>query len=253
MVNEKTDLDCVKNLTKMIARKYIPEQAVIDGTVLPMCNHMFIDTPIWVEKAMGVLDLTINLEKTIELNLCNPKVYQKWCEEVFDKRVDSRKDIYSVYSLYRAPYKMTFIKLYEDFLDEKDYAELLGDAWVTEENPNMDVNVSIQESIRFFKKANKRFLMDKEEYLYYENLPNKIEVFRGVSKGRIKDGLSWTDNKEKAIWFMKRFDGRKSDDESMLLRAVINKKEALAYLNSRNEQEVVVDVLAIKDKIERVI
>lgn len=94
--------------------------------------------------------------------------------------------------------------------------------------------------------------MTEEDYLYYNNLPSEIEVFRGVSKGRVELGLSWTDNREKAIWFMERFKGKKMGEQK-LLKATIRKDDVLAYFNTRNEQEIVVDVFAIQDKIERII
>ena len=245
-MSNSTNLKEIKNVTKAIARA-VEVKNVIEG--MPIAVHPFVDSTLWwseLHRNENKKELNyVSLEK---YDLTKKEIFDKWCKE-FDSVVDSSKDVMGVYMLWRNPWKMTFIKFCGEYLSLKEYAEFLADAWITEENPNMDANVSVEKAIKYFKKAEKKYLMTEEDYLYYENLPEKVEIYRGVSKGRVKMGLSWTDNKEKAIWFKNRFN-EKNDGESVLLKAIVDKKDIIAYFNTRNERELLVDVYSIKDKIE---
>ena len=163
-------------------------------------------------------------------------------------KIIDESDLLRNYMFIRTPWKLTWFKYVNEYLSEEDYAKYLEDAWVSEENPNMDLNVSRKESIGYFKKANKKFLMNEEDYAYYKELPEELTVWKGVSPGRVSMGLSWTDDKEKAGWFKERFEGM-SGEEGLLLEAKINKKDVLAYFNTRGEKELVVDVFKIKKQI----
>lgn len=227
-----TNLQEIKEVTKAIARAV----NVTNTSGLPIAVHPFIESTLWLDKGDRIETIQDNIES---IDLTNQSVF------------DECKNATRVYMLWRDPWKLTFMKYCGEHLNKRAYAEFLADAWVTEENPNMDVNMSLEEAIQCFKKAEKRHLMTEEDYLYYNNLPSELEVFRGVSKGRVGLGLSWTDNREKAIWFMERFKGKKMGEQK-LLKATIRKDDVLAYFNTRNEQEIVVDVFAIQDKIERI-
>lgn len=239
----ETDLKSVKAITKSIARIVTPTPAG-EGVFSTIAIHPFIESMFWFERAYkDGNDLTDYL-------FTKDGLYDEWIEE-FSKMVDNRKDLTSVYILWRTPWKLTFMKMCGEYLSEKDYAEYLADAWVVEENPNMDVNVSREEAIEMFKSVKKHYLMDKEDLEYWKKLPEEVELWRGVSKRRVDLGLSWTDDREKAEWFMNRFK-ESSEGEMKLLKVVAPKKHCIAYFNTRGEKEVLLDVFAIEDKIERV-
>lgn len=176
-------------------------------------------------------------------------------EESFDeiisrytKRIKNCTNVYEVYSVIRKSYRLTFLKYIEKFLNLKDFSQLLSHAWVSSENPNQDANVSLSTAVKWFKKSNKKILMSEKEYKYYESLPENLTVYRGVAVGRNPKGLSWTCNKDTAEWFANRFNssGKKGYIQSMN----INKSDVLAYFNSRNEDEVVVNTMNYKIKRE---
>ncbi len=247
-----TNLTQIKVTTKALARAISP--VALDGIPF-LDSHPFLDSVIWYDKMLkcGVNNLNVTNSDSLEFSdfsFTNPKVYDEWLTD-FDRIVDKAENITRLYMLYRDPYKLTFMKFNADFMSKKDFAQYLSDAWVTEDNPNMDVNVPPKESIKLFKKADKKFLMEKDDFEYYQNLPDKIEVFRGVSVGRTKYGLSWTDDKEKAEWFKNRFSNFSGNkNKGLMLRAIVEKNDVLAYLNTRGEKELVVDVFKIKNKIE---
>lgn len=61
------------------------------------------------------------------------------------------------------------------------------------------------------------------------------------------DGLSWTENLSTAIWFASRFNTDK--DKGYIQKAVIDKSRALAYFNTRDEDELVVDTTGLQYEI----
>ena len=78
----------------------------------------------------------------------------------------------------------------------------------------------------------------------YKNLPESIRVYRGVAVGRNPKGLSWTNNLEKARWFSNRFNNE--NEVGYIQTVVVNKKDILAYFNTRNEDELVCDIRKYK-------
>lgn len=158
-----------------------------------------------------------------------------------------KSDLLGLYMIMRDPYKLTFLKYAMDDMSKEDFSHYLADAWVVMENPNQDANCSIPFIIKMFKQADKKILMVPEDYEKFINLPEEIEVYRGVAVNRNPNGLSWTDNYEKAKWFANRFN--KEDKVGYVQKAIVKKKDVLAYFNTRNEQELVCDIR--KTAIER--
>jgi len=155
-----------------------------------------------------------------------------------------------LFALVSSAWKMIWFKYVSEFMSEKDFAQYLVEAWIRQDNPNQDVNVSRKEAISFFKKAKKHFLMSESEFKHYESLADEVTVWRGVSPGREKFGLSWTDEKEKALWFKKRFE--RGEKKGYLLEATVPKRHILAYIDGRGEKELVINVFKIKDLIHKV-
>ena len=51
----------------------------------------------------------------------------------------------------RAPYRMTYFKYVKEYLDKKDFAEMLNFSWLNDENANNNINVSNKELLSYFK------------------------------------------------------------------------------------------------------
>lgn len=238
MENKETNLENVKEMTKLIAKTCPPKDANCFGIAI----HPFVDNTVWFAR---MLKEGLSQE---ECNLLNPKVYRQWIKE-FSKIIDSCNSLSSVYMYWRTPWKLTFMKYCGEFLSEKDYAEYLVNAWTSEENPNMDSNVSRKEAIKMFKSCKKEYLMSNEEKRYFDSLPEQITVYRGVGKNRIPLGLSWTDNKEVAIWFANRWKSENDKSAPKILTATVDKKNVIAYFDSRGEKELLLDVYSCKKQI----
>jgi hypothetical protein len=95
-----------------------------------------------------------------------------------------------------------------------------------------------------FKKADQKILMgETNDYQVYTALPDEIIIYRGLQNKKAKKrGLSWTLDKNKAVWFAHRF-----NQKNQVLRAKIRKEHIFMYTNCRGESEVVVNSKFLKE------
>lgn len=181
------------------------------------------------------------------VNILDDKKDLQFAQMQREKLINIQKDVRGVYMIIRKSYRLTFLKFIKEYLSIKDMSELLAHAWVTSENPNQDVNVSVETAVKWFKEADKKVLMSKEEYEYYLSLPQTITAYRGVAVGRNPKGISWTCNFETAEWFANRYN---TDGKNGYIQSVtIDKSCVLAYFNTRDEDELVIDIFANNTEI----
>lgn len=236
MKKKETNLETCKNIAKALLYLDVKE------TEIPL----FVTHPFFNSRHMPLLgnDKSMTMHDIIaDRDSLNKIRYE------YQDKINIMNSIHAIMFLMNKPYRATYFKLIRDYLSEKDYGELLSYVWTDSENPNQDTNVSIPEWISFFKKSNKRFLMEKEDYQIYNDLPDdkEIIIYRGVAKNREPFGLSWTANLDTATWFAKRF----SNDDAYVLKAKCFKKDILAFFNTRGENELVTDIKKIFD-IQRI-
>lgn len=187
--------------------------------------------------------------KTRILILTNPEDYNEWEDKLFNL-IDRTELVTKLFFLINKPYLLTVLKFVKPYLSLTDFSNLLSYAWTSSENPNKDVNVSVNTLIKWFEEADKLSLMDKEEYITYQNLPNELILYRGIDSKSNPKGISWTRNLETAKWFANRF----STSNNYILKAKITKKDMLCYFSSRNEDEIIVNTQNIKtEKIRELI
>lgn len=226
-MNNISNLDEVKNIAKTFL--YID--------VIPVEDIPFLVThPIFEYDCFTYQTKTGDLKL---LRLSDSNDLEK-IREIVKDRIDKCDSVNSVYCMIRKSYRLAFLKHVKSYLSKNDFTYLLSDAWVSSENPNQDLNCSIGLLTKWFKESDKSILMSDEDYNYYNKLPNEITIYRWVSVGSNPNGLSWTDNIETAKWFAHRFDN--DDKKGYIQKGIINKKNVLAYFNSRNENELICNV-----------
>ena len=161
----------------------------------------------------------------------------KWCDYL-SKKIDEAEDAYDIFMMLNKTYALTFIKYAIDHLSAEDLSAVLAEAWIHAEAPNMDVNVSKTELVKFFSQADKASLMTAAERKQLADLPDIVTVYRGVTSYNAKNvrALSWTLDKSKAEWFAHRF-----GESGTVYQAQINKADILAVFMSRGESEVVLN------------
>jgi hypothetical protein len=180
------------------------------------------------------------------LNLLNEEDFNTFKKERIELIRDKKTNLNRLYYMINKAYRFLWFKLAYSYLSEKDFSEYLSDVWVSSENPNKDANVTLKEAVNFFKMSKKNFLMEKEDYKVYQNIPEKITLYRGVGNKREPYGLSYTASKSKAEWFQNRF----GPENSFIITLEVDKNDILAYFNTRSEDEYVVDVFKYKNKIK---
>lgn len=84
-----------------------------------------------------------------------------------------------------------------------------------------------------------RLTMNEEEAAHYASLPETITIHRGIRGRRLsRRGLSWTLDRERAVWFARRF--TKKENQPVVLSAEVKKANILALFDGRNESEIVI-------------
>ena len=173
-----------------------------------------------------LLDITANAE-----NL------KKWRDYV-SGLITKAKTAYDIFMLLNKGYALTFLKFAKYALSAEDLAQILADAWIQAENPNMDCNVTKAELVSMFKRSDREYLMTEAERKLLAALEETVTVYRGVTPYNAKNvkALSWTLDKKKAEWFAHRF-----GEKGPVYQAQINKGNILAVFTGRNESEVVLN------------
>lgn len=149
-----------------------------------------------------------------------------------DKALEEKNYNRVVY-LHERPYRLqAFIQIAKYLSDEK-YWSLLASIWTDTENAwqNLDEWRKLFNSSR----PKRQRLMDRDEVLAYDSLPDTVKIYRGCQKGINKDGISWTLKRDKAEWFATRF-----SKDGVVLEKEIQKKDIIAVFTNRNEFEVIV-------------
>lgn len=232
---EKTNLLMVKAITKqLLGVPIIPDER------FPFLVHH----PIFEYSDYGIVNKWG--KDMLHVNILEDAGRRLAIDDV-NKRIRDAKDLIEVYMIIRKSYYLAFLKYVKNWLSLEDFSDLLAHSWVASENPNNDANVSIDEAIEWFKECDKQQLMTAADYEFYQNLPDKLTVYRGVGVGRNPCGLSFTMDYDKAKWFAHRFDT--DDAKGHVLCANIDKSRVLAYFNTRGEKEIVVDTTNVVFKV----
>lgn len=178
-----TDLDNIKETSKLIC-KSVPIKPLFGGII---ASHSFTNTCNWYNPETGEwLDLT------------KKDGFNKWTESLF-KYIDEAENVWKIYFIVNAPYKLVMIKYWKDDLCLEDFTKLFKDAWILSENPNDDINVPVDMLIRWFKKADKRILMNNEELevvyqmnlLFIEEWEERVKEteYHGLEIKKLQSGL----------------------------------------------------------------
>ena len=126
-----------------------------------------------------------------------------------------------------------FDKLFylQNILSEQEYINVVKD-WYTQTEivyQNLQLWIDTFKSIK-----NTKLLMDYDELNYFNNLPEKIVIYRG---GVSKRGISWTLDKDIAEWFANRF--KAINKGGQLFEKKVFKNDCIAYFNGREEEEII--------------
>lgn len=133
---------------------------------------------------------------------------------------------------------------------DQDFYECFRHVWIHSEgaSSNKSLWITMMESPRPGKE---KWLMTKEENALLMSFPDSVPVYRGCAINKV-NGLSWTTDRDKAIWFGNRFNfgtGQPPfDKECCLVAGQIAKEDIYAVFLDRGESEIVCDPKKVKRK-----
>ena len=234
-----TNLNQVKKVSKELFDVISFEDAMIELDGEP--SELFLAHPF------TNCGISFDTETHQPLNLVHDKEAAKRFRDITFKLIDKADSVIRIRLLLNKSYLLFWFKLIRHYLSEEDYATLLKDIWISSENPNQDVNVSLKEALSFFQDCNNKYLMDNKEKQFFNKIPEYITLYRGVSRNRNPYGLSYTYDQDKAVWFQNRF--KQNADDNYLITLNVKKEDCVCYINARDEKEVIVDVYQYLDKI----
>lgn len=217
---KETNIEAIKDIAKTLLYTDIH----IDDTFDFLCHHPFFQTTA-----------TFDMETHKLLDLTKEKDLDK-ARKMMKKQIDKAQSYSHLFMMVQKPYYPALFKYSAQYLGEKDFADALAYTWTTTEFPNHDANVSLNEFLNMFKKANKEYLMNEECLDAYNALPDKITVYRGTCLQSTTKAMSWTTDVNKARWFAERF-----GDNGKVYEAQINKKDIFAYFADSGEKEIVLN------------
>lgn len=145
----------------------------------------------------------------------------------------AEKNYSRVVYLHERPYRLQAFIQIQKYLSDEKYWSLLASVWTDTENAwqHLDEWRELFNSSR----PKRQRLMDRDEVLAYDSLPDTVKVYRGCQKGINEDGISWTLKRDKAEWFATRF-----SKDGLVLEKEIQKKDIIAVFTNRNEYEVII-------------
>lgn len=176
---------------------------------------------------------------------------------------------FRLFALYvRQQYALEYLDKVKQFVSVKDYSQYLSDVYTDTGSSMMFLDVKTvympleekikqkEQYLKCFKEADQKYLMESDELEIYNNLENEVTIYRGLAefnKQHIK-GLSWTLDRNIAenVFANVEVDEngipRKSNTvKGDVYQAKIKKEDIFAYINGRNEQEVIVDYTKLYD------
>ena len=105
---------------------------------------------------VGVRDVEGNLAIADLLN--KPEDCCLWREQI-GQYIDQADSAYQVFLLLNKSYMLTFLKYTAPSLSERDLGQILANAWILNEMPNMDPNISKRELVSLFRSVSPGYLL----------------------------------------------------------------------------------------------
>ena len=231
-MRSKTELQGVKSVAHMLLNLDIQ---------LTKFSPMIVSHPFTNSGISGIVGEDGGFQMADLVN--NPEDLKKWRQQV-GEQIDNADSAYGIFTLVNKPYTLAFLKFSQPYLSEQDFGQILSSAWILNESPNDDANMTRRELVSAFTSVSPEYLMDEEELREFGELDDTITVYRGVTPHNAKNikALSWTLDRNTAEWFAHRF-----GEEGTVYEAQIDKEHICALFTGRNESEIIVDPRYLRD------
>lgn len=152
------------------------------------------------------------------------------------KRALRAQDWHQYVFLHERPYRMGALhRSVAGGLRDADYWQLVGAVWVDCENVHEDL--AMWRSTWRSTLPGRNHAMTEKEREAHLHLGDETCVWRGTGHRSSIRSLSWTTNRDTAIWFARRF--RQEGRPALLATGVVLRDDAFAMFFGRDESEIV--------------
>lgn len=222
------------NKVREIAKSFLNREII--GTKFPtVASHPFTNSWIAVfPDANG--EIHLKMENLADLH--KKENASRWKTYMEEKIMES--NLVEILSMMNPPYVLEFLKSAFPYVNSEELGMALRAVWQSVEQISVDKSFTEKEAAEWFKKADKSQLMDTEEMEIYNSLPDTVTIYRGVTNfnKKNKKALSWSLDREVAVWFANRFETGTGRVWTMR----VPKERILCYFDGREEKEVIVDL-----------
>jgi len=102
----------------------------------------------------------------------------------------------------------------------------------------------ILKSVFFSNEPGREFLMSEEDRGIFNNLPDSITIYRGMTEREFRSksfGISWTIKKEVAEFFAYQYERNYATEKlkKTIHQLTVNKSDLIAYFHDRSEFEII--------------
>lgn len=162
------------------------------------------------------------------------RMFQFKTERIQELELDEKWN--SIISFTERPYRIEALHRYADRMNDEQYWSSVGEWWMDSEN--IWQNRELWKELLTSDRPGRELIMSDEDRKTFEDMDDTLTVYRAacyeeVSEGEI--GMSWTLARATAAWFSARW-----GKTEIVLKMTIKKSDALAFMNGRNEAEVIV-------------
>lgn len=120
--------------------------------------------------------------------------------------------------------------------DSQRYWQIVGSVWMDSEN--IHENYASWRKLLMADIPDRISTMDPEDdRIVYNDLADTLTIYRGVGDYKYPEGMSWTLDRERAIWFANRYP--RKGLKPCLIEGTISKTDVIAYFGGRSESEIV--------------
>lgn len=134
-------------------------------------------------------------------------------------------------TLHERPYRFSALHQVMHLMTDFDFWQTFGWVWTDSENIWQN-HTTIEEMLRVGR-SRRELMMDDDDRNALKLMDDKLVVHRGHTAQNPR-GLSWTLDRDKAVWFAKRF-----SQKGFVTSGVVLKSNVIAYFSGRNESEIV--------------
>lgn len=221
---------------KELAKRFV-DFPIHDSGFLCFASHPFTNSFV-----IGIRGKNNDL---VLVDLKDEQALAEWRKQI-KQQIDALSNVKDIFLMLNKPYILTFISYIEPMLTDAELGKILSDNWSFIEEITGNCNVNGRKLVKWFLRADKRSLMTEEEYSVYKSLPEEVTIYRGVTSHnrRYKMALSWTIDRETAVWFANRFETGTGEVWEMS----IPKERICCFFSGRNEQEVIVNLYGCKSE-----